>query len=128
MLYKDAKKLHTTLYKYIKNKKEWRINYSFGLINNILQKQLDGNVFGKQHNCEWIRETNKQTRKFLIDKTREIANKLKENGYTKLKHFGLDIIKDLDTETYYFLELNKANGLNEESAYYLLKGFLRENF
>jgi len=118
MLYKDAKDLYETMYKFIKNKKEWRINYSWGKVNSILLKNLDGNVFGKQKNCNWLREDNRNTRDFLREITKQIADVL------DLEHFGLDIIYDIDENIYYFLEVNRANGLNEEGCYYFLRGFM----
>jgi len=118
MLYKDAKNLNETIYKYIKNKKEWRINYSWGRVNAILLKDLDNNPFGKQRNCEWVRENSNNVRTFLREITKQIAELL------DLEHFGLDIIYDIDNGIYYFLEVNRANGLNEEGCYYFLRGFL----
>lgn len=118
MLYKDAIDTGETMYKYIKNKKEWRINYSWGKVNSILIKNLEGNIFGKQKNCNWERENNTYKREFLREITKQIAEIL------DLEHFGLDIIYDIDTNIYYFLEVNRANGLNEEGCYYFLRGYL----
>lgn len=126
MLHKDVKS-GLTEYKYISNKSEWRVNYSYGVVNSVYNKNLESNtIFGKADITQWSYETDKTVRKYLIDTTKSIALLLSTN-YPLLKHFGIDIIRDNDTGTYYFLELNKAHSLNDENIMFFLKGFCREN-
>lgn len=125
MLWKDARQInHSEVYRFIPNKDEWRVNYSFGKVNSVLRKVLGNNIFGKHKNCEWVVETDKHVRKPLIQYTKQIAQKLQELGYEKITHFGIDFIRDRDTGTFYFLELNRANGLGEKSCELLLNNFI----
>jgi hypothetical protein len=124
MLYKDTH--DHILYKYINNKSEWRINVSYNKVNQILNKNLKNEPFGKADLTQWTPEQDKKVRKILKDYAHKIYDKV-HTDYPRIEHFGLDIIRDDITNKYYLLELNRANGLNEESCIYLLDGFV-ENY
>ena len=114
-------------YKYITNKSEWRVNYSFGKVNSVYNKNLLPNtIFGKADITHWSYETDESVRKLLIDTVKGIASIISED-YPKLQHFGIDIIRNNDDGTYYFLELNKAHSLNDENCQFFIKGFLELN-
>lgn len=116
-----------SIYRYIKNKNEWRINVSYGVINQVLNKNIGSEIFGKADITQWTAETDKEVRTELIDYAKDIWALINE-AYPKIEHFGIDIIQDKDDGTYYLLEVNRANGLNEESVEYLLKGFVKKYF
>jgi hypothetical protein len=129
MLGKDWKRLDTDepCYHYISNKIEWRINYSFGKVNSIYNKNLTPTtIFGKADITQWSYEQDKEIRKYLITTVKLMAEKLRIE-YPKLEHFGIDIIQDKVTGEFYFLELNKAHSLNEENCEYFLKGWMEKN-
>ena len=116
------------IYKYIPDKTEWRINYSFGKVNSVFNKNLTpSTIFGKADITEWSVETNPEIRRILIDFTKKIGEKVSKD-YPLLEHFGLDIIKDNITGKYYLLELNKAHSLNAEGCQYLIQGFKQKYF
>jgi hypothetical protein len=120
LLFKDCNEV---CYNYIINKSEWRINVSYGKINQILNKNIVNEPFGKADLTQWTPETDKAVRKILIDYSKKIYDKI-HGFYPRIEHFGLDIIRDNTNNQYYLLELNRANGLNEESCEYLLNGFI----
>lgn len=122
MLWKDAKSIEGTKYLYIKNKEEWRINYSFGKVRSVLNKNVADNFFGKASITQWTVENNPTVREVLIKLTKDIAKEVQE--ISNLKSFGLDIIKDKNSDTYYFLELNQANSLNESDCKFFLQGYM----
>lgn len=124
MLYKDTH--DHILYKHINNKSEWRINVSYGKVNQILNKNIKNEPFGKADLTQWTPETDKEVRKILKEYAHKIYDKVHAD-YPRIEHFGLDIIRDNTDNKYYLLELNRANGLNEESCVYLLAGFI-ENY
>jgi hypothetical protein len=111
-------------YRYIVNKSEWRINISYGKVNQILNKNIRNEPFGKADLTQWTPEEDKKVRKTLIDYAKNIYTKINKD-YPRIEHFGLDIIRNNDDNKYYLLELNRANGLNEESCEYLLNGFVQ---
>lgn len=125
MLWKDAKNISGTKYLYVENKVEWRVNYSFGKVNAVINKNLKGELFGKADITKWTPEESSTAREVLINLTKEIANKLKEDGYN-LESFGIDFIKNNMTDEYLFLELNQANSLNETGCELFLKGFIEK--
>jgi hypothetical protein len=110
-----ARDLDSGVYKYIPHKSEWRINYSFGRINNVFRKQLNGLPLGNA--ASLTPETDGVIRETLIGFTRRIAE------LASLQNFGLDILRDDDTGIYYFLELNKANALTVNTAPFFIRGF-----
>ena len=123
MLFKDVEsQYYNEMYRFIKNKTEWRINYSYGKVNTILFKDLCGNVFGKQNNCDWFIEQRPKVRKMLIDFTKSIAER------SGINNFGLDVCYDKDNEMLYLLELNQANGLNELGVKRFLKAYFEKNY
>jgi hypothetical protein len=122
LLWKDAKNLNGTKYLYVKNKDEWRINYSYGKVRGVFNKNIKDNVFGKADITQWSSEQNPDIREFLTCLTKEIAGVVEKYD---LRSFGLDIIRDNTTGEFLFLELNQANSLGEEQCLYFLKGYLQ---
>jgi len=130
--FKEFKKLpdrgSKEVYNYVSNKSEWRVNYSFGVVNSIYNKNLTRDtIFGKADVTQWTYEQDRKIRGTLIKYTKAIAQRLLDEGYDELKHFGLDIIRDNTTGEYYLLELNKAHALNEENCEFFLKGWINDN-
>jgi len=129
MLGKDWKRLDTdeSCYHYISNKNEWRINYSYGKVNSVYNKNLTPTtIFGKADITQWTYERDMEIRKYLITTVKLMAEKLRTE-YPKLEHFGIDIIQDRVSGEFYFLELNKAHSLNEENCEFFLKGWIEKN-
>jgi hypothetical protein len=122
LLWQDAKRQNGTKYKYIKNKEEWRINYSFGRITAIQNKNIGDNIFGKADITQWTGERDSLVISNLTKITNDIAKRVHE--ISDLKAFGLDIIRDKNTGQFYFLELNQANSLSERQLDCYLDGFL----
>lgn len=122
MLWKDAKKEQGTKYLYIKNKVEWRINYAFGKVNSIFNKNIGNEIFGKSNITQWTPETDETIRATLKDITLKIAKKVDAyNNGIPLRSFGLDIIYDINNNEYLFLELNQANSLSEKGCEFYLQ-------
>lgn len=115
-------------YRFILNKIEWRINYSYGVVNNVLNKNLlPGEVFGKVGDeSRWTSEQSSSIRRTLIDYTKRIGEKVCSR-YPLVTHFGLDIIQDTSDGRFYLLELNRAHSLNEEGCYLLFKRFIEHH-
>lgn len=125
MCYKDTRGIVGDKYLYISNKSEWRVNYSFGVVNNIFNKNLTPtDTFGKANLTQWTPEEDRKIRGTLIDITKKIAQRLKDKGYNT-QHFGLDIIRDETDGTYYLLELNRAHSLSAESVELFVNSMLR---
>lgn len=123
LLWKDAKHISGSKYLYIKDKEEWRINYSYGKVRGVMNKNVGDNVFGKANISQWTPETREDIRNYLIVVTKQIAEKIENAGYN-LKNFGLDIIRDKRTGEFLFLELNQANSLNDNQIRFFLQGYL----
>jgi hypothetical protein len=115
------------VYKWIPQKDEWRINVSYGVVNQVLNKNIINEVFGKADATQWSPEEDKEVRKTLIKMGKDIYT-LIASEFPLVEHFGLDVIRDRTTGNYYLLEINRANGLNEESCGFLLKGFVNKYF
>lgn len=111
------KDLQYGVYKYIPNKSEWRINYSFGKVNNIFKKKLNNFPLGNA--ASLTPELDEELRRRLTEYTKQIAS------VAGVQNFGLDILRDDTTNTFYFLELNKANSLTPNTAPFFLKGYFR---
>ncbi len=112
-------------YKFYPRKTEWRVNYSYGKVNNVLNKNLlVGELFGKVgDNSRWTKENNSLTRQYLTDITKQIGERVVQR-YPKVKHFGIDFIRNNDDDKFYILELNRANSRNLENCQFLLENFL----
>lgn len=116
----------TTAYLYVENKSEWRVNYSFGKVNNIFNKNITPTtIFGKADSTTWTVEEDKKIRGTLIRFTKAIAEIITRD-YPSVTHFGLDIIMDNSNGEFYLLELNRAHSLNDESCYLFLKGYVEQ--
>lgn len=123
LLWKDAKHSRGTKYLYLQDRIEWRINYSYGQVHSILNKNIDKTtLFGKADVTQWTAEENLHLREKLRNFVLSIA-RIVEQG-SNLKSFGVDIIFDRKSETFYFLELNQANSLGEKGCEWFLKGYL----
>jgi len=112
------------VYRFIKDKDEWRVNYSFGKVNSILNKNITNQPFGKVDLTEWTVERDAKIRSVLIYVAKRVAEVVGEQ-FPDVKHFGLDIIMDRADGKMYLLELNRAHALNEEGVRFLLNGFVR---
>jgi hypothetical protein len=122
LLWKDAKKEIGTKYLYVNNKMEWRINYAYGKIISILNKNIGTNIFGKSSLSQWSIERSDIINNELSRITYAIAERVE--GMSNLKSFGLDIIYDRDCQEFLFLELNQANSMNENTCRLFLKAYL----
>lgn len=112
-------------YKFVMRKQEWRVNFSFGIVNQVLCKNLtSGEVFGKVgDDSRWSVEQDSGVRRHLTQLTKQIGQRIAER-FPKVLHFGIDFIRDNDTNTFYILELNRANSRNEENCKWLFEHFL----
>lgn len=124
LLWKDAKKERGTKYLYVKEKMEWRVNYAFGKIITILNKNIGTEIFGKSHLSKWSIERDIAFVDCLTKFTNDIA-KIVFNTSNDLKSFGLDIMYDLRNQEWYFLELNQANSMNEGTCRDFLDAFMK---
>ena len=64
--------------------------------------------------------------KQLIKYIEGIVQVLRDEEYTEVEHFGVDIIRDNTTGQFYFLELNLAHALNEENCFFFLRGYFEK--
>ena len=112
-------------YKFVERKSEFRVNFSYGIVNVCLNKNLaNGQPFGKVgDNSHWSVEQDATVRQHLTRLTKQIGQRIAER-FPKVLHFGIDFIRDEDTGTYYILELNRANSRNEENCKWLFEHFL----
>lgn len=113
------------VYRFIKEKEEWRVNYSFGKVNSILNKNITNQPFGKANLTDWSVERDSGIRMVLIFLTKRIAERI-SSLYPDVTHFGIDFIRDKTDNKIYFLELNRAHALNEEGVRRLLKGYVEK--
>lgn len=115
-------------YRFVHPKQEWRVNYSYGVVNQVLNKNLtNSQIFGKVgNNSHWSVEQDSETRGYLTRLTKQIGERVAQR-FPKVRHFGLDIIKDTITNQFYMLELNRANSRNEENCKWLIEHFLNHH-
>ena len=92
----------------------WRINYAYGKVFTILNKNIGSNIFGKSSLSQWTIERNPNFCRLLEAITLKIADIV--SNCSNLKAFDIDVILDNDTGQFYFLELNQAFSMNENNC------------